>query len=410
MATSIHLYLRKDAKKRNGECPIYLRITDNRKHRYISTGVSVQEKCWNQKREMVRRNHPNPDTLNEKLQQRIKEAQNAETELGRGGKVSAKAIRERIQVGKKGDFFNLADEWYDELVATGKYHQSKTLKVVLKKLESFEGERLLPLSQIDTAYLEKFESYISRTFENKGNTINKTFKIIRRVLKMAMKAYLMREDPFINFKGAKRVKDSEKTKLHIEQIKAIEELNLATGSALWHARNAFLFSFYSGGIRFGDICCLKWENVKNGRLSYNMNKNEKPFSTKLSDYHKAILSEYSGSKDEYIFPFLNSKKKYDLLDLRKAISSRNVIVNKNLKKIVELVNEELEKNDCPELIIEGSVSFHVSRHSFAQHAVESGLDVYELMQTLRHTKIETTQSYLKSLDEKLADKAMSKVF
>jgi site-specific recombinase XerD len=61
--------------------------------------------------------------------------------------------------------------------------------------------------------------------------------------------------------------------------------------------------------------------------------------------------------------------------------------------------------------IDENISFHVSRHSFAQYAVsEKGLDVYELMQTLRHSKIETTQSYLKSLNEELADKAMKKVF
>ena len=57
-----------------------------------------------------------------------------------------------------------------------------------------------------------------------------------------------------------------------------------------------------------------------------------------------------------------------------------------------------------------NISFHVSRHSFAQYAVEQGLDVYELLQTLRHSKIETTQQYLKGLDEELADKAMRKVF
>ncbi|MEX1014265.1 MAG: tyrosine-type recombinase/integrase, partial [Candidatus Paceibacterota bacterium] len=101
-----------------------------------------------------------------------------------------------------------------------------------------------------------------------------------------------------------------------------------------------------------------------------------------------------------------SAKQYTELELRQSISSRNAIANgksevnlkTGLKKIAHLAG------------IEENVSFHVSRHSFAQYAVEQGLDVYELMQTLRHSKIETTQQYLKGLDEELADKAMRKVF
>ena len=78
-------------------------------------------------------------------------------------------------------------------------------------------------------------------------------------------------------------------------------------------------------------------------------------------------------------------------------------------KIVDKVNDKLEKkeSDIPPL---EDVSFHVARHSFAQHAVQQGLSMYELMQTLRHSKIETTEKYLKGLDEQLADKAMKKVF
>ena len=410
MATSLHLYLRKDSRKRNGEYPIYLRITNDRKHRYVSTGVSVLEKYWNADKETIRRSHTNVDALNAILEQKIKKAQIVLSELGHGGRVSAKAIRERLQAGRNADFFSLADTWYDELVADGKYHQSKTLKVVLGKIESFEGERFLPLNRVDTAYLEKLEAYVSRTYANKANTIHKAFKIIRRIIRMALKAHLLDEDPFINFEGAKRTKPKEKMKLSIAQIHAIEELILKPGTSLWNARNAFLFSFYSGGIRFGDICRMKWENVDNGRLSYFMSKNEKLFSTDLNEYQKRILSAYSGEASEYIFPFLKNSKDYSLLELRQAIGSRNVIVNKNLKTIAQLVNNKLAETNSPVPKLGQKLTFHVSRHSFAQHAVEAGLDVYELMHTLRHTKIETTQNYLKSLDQELADRAMRKVF
>src|SRR5690625_1243027 len=95
MATSIHLFL-KDRKKQNGEYPIYLRITHNRKHKYVSTGLSLKKKYWNPEAEEVRRNHDNYKTLNEMLELKVNEARRIQTELSRNGHETAKAIREKI--------------------------------------------------------------------------------------------------------------------------------------------------------------------------------------------------------------------------------------------------------------------------------------------------------------------------
>lgn len=407
MATSFHLFL-KNRKKQNGEYPIYLRITYNRKHKYVSTGLSVKKKHWNPEAEEVRRNHNNYKTLNETLELKVNEARRIQTELSRKGHETAKAIRERIKTTQKADFFEIGEQLLKELETSKKYYASKTLKVVLKKFEKLEGERSLPLKQIDGGYLEKFENHLRTKHGNSDSTINKNFEPIRKIINRALKSHLMANDPFKEYEVPTRSRAKQKVKLSFEQIQDIEALKLEPGSWEWHVRNAFLFSFYSGGIRFGDICGLQWQNVKKGKLSYQMNKNEKPFSTELNDYQKDILSRYSGTSDGYIFPFLNSHKDYsDPVELRRAISSNNVLVNGKKEEGAETGLKLIAKMAG----IDENISFHVSRHSFAQYAVsEKGLDVYELMQTLRHSKIETTQSYLKSLNEELADKAMKKVF
>lgn len=407
MATSFHFYL-KNRQKKNGEFPIYLRITNNRKHKYVSTGVSVLEKHWNPEREEVRRSHDNYRTLNETLDLKKSEAEQIQTELIRNGTETAKAIRERLKNTQKADFFVLGDDLLKEYEASKKFYASKTLKVVLGKLEKFESERSLPLRRIDGGYFEKFEQYLRIEYGNSDSTINKNFEPIRKIIRRALKSHLIANDPFNEYDVPTRSRAKQKTKLTFQQIKDIEKLKLKSDSWEWHVRNAFLFSFYSGGIRFGDICCLKWEDVKNGKLSYQMNKNEKSFSTELNDFQKDILSLYSGTLDQYVFPFLNNHKDYrDPVELRRDISSKNVLVNGKKEENKESGLKLIAKMAG----IEENISFHVSRHSFAQYAVsEKGLDVYELMQTLRHSKIETTQSYLKSLNEELADKAMKKVF
>ncbi len=407
MATSFHLYL-KNRVKRNGEYPIYLRITNNRKHKYLSTGVSILPNDWNADKEEVRRSHDNYKALNQTLKAKIKEAEKIQSDLIIHGQESAKAIKERIKSSQTADLFEMAKELESTYSKTKKYYSSRTLTGLLNKLTEFEGESALPFSKIDASYLQRFEDYLRNEHGNKDSTINKKFEPLRKLILMALQRRLIPIDPFIDYTVPTRKKATTKTKLTIEQIRSIEALNIEADSFEWHVRNAFLFSFYSGGIRFGDICCLTWENVKNGKLSYQMNKNEKPFSSELNEYQINILSCYSGAETHFIFPFLNSYKNYsDPVALRKAINAQNVRANgksnkgkeTGLKKIAKLAG------------IKENISFHVSRHSFAQYAVsDKGLSMYETMQVLRHSKIETTQRYLKGLDEELANKAMKKVF
>ncbi len=412
MPVTYHFYLRKDKKRDNGECPVYLRITENRKSKYSSTGVYVKPKHWNPEKEEVRKSHRSSTSLNTKLDKKKDRVRNIEAELSKFDKDSAKAIQERLKKQQTGDFFELAEQYEKELEERKKLYAIKTLNVVLNKLEDFEGERSLPLKHIDTKYLERFEGFLKRKYENRSTTINKNFEPIRAIIKKALKNHLIYIDPFANFEGAKRGKPKPKTKLSIKQIEAIQDFDFEKGSNLWHTRNYFMFSFYSGGIRFGDLCCLKWNDIKDDRLSYQMNKNDKVFTIELNDSQLEILDHYkvNKKKDGFIFPILNNHKDYsDPIFLRKRIGSKNALINKWLGKIVDKVNAELEKkeSDIPKL---EDVSFHVARHSFAQYAVEQGLSMYELRQALRHSKIETTQKYLKGLDEELADKAMKKVF
>lgn len=412
MAVTYHFYLRKDKARENGECPVYLRITENRKSKYVSTGVYLKPKYWNPEKEKVRKNHRSKDSLQSKLDKKKDRAQRVEAELSKYDKDSAKAIQERLKKQQAGDFFELADQYEKELQERKKLYAIKTLNVVLNKLENFEGERTLPLRHIDTKYLERFEGFLKRKYNNRSTTINKNFEPIRAIIKKALENHLIHIDPFTNFEGAKRGKPKPKTKLSIKQIKMIKNFSLEKGSNLWHTRNYFMFSFYSGGIRFGDLCCLKWSDIKGDRLSYQMNKNEKVFTIELNDYQLEILEHYKVNKkpDGFIFPILNNHKDYsDPMFLRKRIGSKNALVNKWLGKIVDKINAKLKKEESNIPALE-DVSFHVARHSFAQYAVEQGLSMYELMQTLRHSKIETTQKYLKGLDEQLADKAMKKVF
>ena len=94
-------------------------------------------------------------------------------------------------------------------------------------------------------------------------------KRFRRVIKQGIKEGVVKPDvdPFLVYDRPK-AEPVNRRKLSIEEIRTLEGLELEAGSPLCLARDAFLLSFYGGGVRFGDICRLKREHIKEGRLEY----------------------------------------------------------------------------------------------------------------------------------------------
>lgn len=75
-----------------------------------------------------------------------------------------------------------------------------------------------------------------------------------------------------------------------------------------------------------------------------------------------------------------------------------MIVNRHLKSIAKMAG------------VQANVSFHCSRHSFANYALQKGMDLYSISKALAHSDLKITEEYLKSFDEELLDQSMDKLF
>jgi integrase len=60
--------------------------------------------------------------------------------------------------------------------------------------------------------------------------------------------------------------------------------------------------------------------------------------------------------------------------------------------------------------IEENISFHISRHTFADYARTAGMNIYDISKALGHSNIQITQVYLKSFDETSLDSSMDALF
>ena len=171
MAVTFHFYLKKRSNKK-GEYPIYLRITANRTHKYLTTGLSVLEKHWNPIQERIRKSHPSSVVLNRKLEIVLDKARATQIKNVQGNNDSIEKIVSELRIHDRPDFFKIANDLKLHYIAEGKLTQSKNITNVLNKLEDYEGKPNLELSKVDVTYLEGFESFLKTEFQNKPNTIN----------------------------------------------------------------------------------------------------------------------------------------------------------------------------------------------------------------------------------------------
>lgn len=405
MKPTYSFYFRKNRKNNHNEVPVYFRVTYNRKIKYVNTGIKVEEKYWNEKRQEVRKNHPSAKIYNQEFRKQRVKAEEIGFELEKINQLSAKNIVDKLIGKKPTDFIKYTIDYIARLKEAGNIRLSKQTAVILNKIKRYTKSNTIEFREMNCEFLDDLKLHLKNHIGNHPNTIRKDFERLKMVFKEADEKGLLLQNPFDKYKLPLRQK-TKKEALTYEQLKAIEKLDLEKRSKLFHVRNYFMFSFYNAGIRFGDLCRLKWSNIQDGRLKYVMsksrnNKNPKWKNIKLNDHSFAILKYYrtSGNEDEYIFPILNADKDLNnpsVFDRDKT--SKNVMVNSLLKVLAKKAGIQLP------------LSFHISRHSFARHAANVGMNVYAISNALAHSDIKTTQTYLSGFNESLLDREMSSIF
>lgn len=416
MNTTFNFWVNNRANAR-GAYDIYIRITQDRKHKLLKTGISVPTReAFNMKAKQenwIRGRGGDTKLSNESLARQLKSLKSDKDSLSlRTKNPSKESIVNRFKGESSTDFMMFLNRIIKRFAESGAYRTSKRYQQLYNKLKDFEND-VIPFDSITVTFLKNFESYMSGLHQN---TRYEHFKNMRASFNQAIQEDIIErsQNPFDKFKV--RQIPTNKVKLTVAEIKSIESLQLEKDSSLNHTRNCFLFAFYCGGIRAGDLITMRWANVAEGKLLYVMSKNR---NSKLTNRNiplipeaKAILKQYAreGAKPEdFIFQELDDKLSKYISNEKKIltgheksiynkIASRNTIFNKNLKKIAEKAG------------IAKPVTFHISRHSWAQYALDGDMKPKMMQAILGHEKFATTEIYITSLDDKKVEEAMLKLF
>jgi integrase/recombinase XerD len=167
---TVNVFLWKRPNK-DGSYTLYLRITKDRKHSYISLGKSIKESEWDQKAQRVKKSHPNSARLNHFLSVKKSEAEGKSLELEATREdVTSISVVEKIKPAKSGGFFTLADAYLKELKEAGKYNRYTPDKSRITNFKTYI-KRNIPFSEITVGLLERFQNHLRSTTEQSERSI-----------------------------------------------------------------------------------------------------------------------------------------------------------------------------------------------------------------------------------------------
>lgn len=156
------------------------------------------------------------------------------------------------------------------------------------------------------------------------------------------------------------------------------------------ARDLFAFSYFTRGMAFVDMAFLRKRDVSGGAVSYIRRKTGQWMSIKTEPCIQSIISKYSASAGNYLFPLLRSE---DPRKAYKEYESALTWYNRMLKTLAEKAG------------IQTVLSSYVARHSWATSARNHHISLSVISAAMGHTSEKTTRIYLASMDNSELDNA-----
>ncbi|MHA7108688.1 tyrosine-type recombinase/integrase [Sunxiuqinia elliptica] len=260
----------------------------------------------------------------------------------------------------------------------------KHYKSSRKRLSEFIAKKLkrsdISVLSIDYKFLNAFDVFIKKNFNNSQNTAWNYHKHLRRVLNLAISMDYIDKNPYSKFKVG--LNETHREILSNEELKRIEEKQIQI-ERLAVVRDIFVFACYTG-LSFSDIAKLSaihhqqkndgWEwiiidrNKTNNRCRIPLLPKAKEILKKYEDYPKI-------SGKAILLPVLTNQK-----------------MNSYLKELGDICN--INKN----------ITMHIARHTFATTVtLSNGVPIETVSKLLGHSSLKTTQIYAKVLDKKIAE-------
>ena len=396
---SVKLYLGKWKTLKNGEHPILIRLTKNRKRLTMNIGFTCNEKWWDERTNRPSSKHPLQKDLTINIEKKLQLANKIILEYENENKeFNLNDLKRRLSketVSKS--VFEFIDEHAENLKKAGKIGNSKVYRDLKSQISNFNHKKDFYFSDISPMFLNHFEQFF-REKEAGDTGISYYMRTLRALCNKAMTEGILKRVnyPFDEYKISKFNTKTIKRAITKEEMIKIISCKFPTDTRYFHSRNYFLFSFFNMGLNFIDLALLKWDNIEDGRLKYIRAKTGKAYNIKIQPQAEAILDFYryedNSKPGNYIFPILSEAHATKTSIFYRVIKVREQ-VNKDLKEISKLAG------------VNKYITTYVARHSWATISKRSGISTAVISEALGHADEKTTQIYLEEFEPEILDDA-----
>jgi integrase/recombinase XerD len=292
--------------------------------------------------------------------------------------------------GAKADVFIYLEE-YRRLKTN--FNTSDVYKNTLNAIQRFNKKDNLSFEEVTPAYLDKLINWMQTEDGLSLSTVSMYLRCLRTVFNQANRngdtTYYPFHNRLRNPNGFK-IPAPKKGKIplsddDLEKLKSYQPTN---SEQFWY--DMFMFSYYAGGVNIKDIALMENKNLINGSISFirakteskNPEQNAVPVNNPAAE---AILNRWK-TQGKYVFPLITEEMSSE--HIHKTVKSKTRNINKVIKGIAK------------KLGIETPISSMTARHTFASKLARSGAPLLLIQQSLFHSNISTTQSYLAKFPDK----------
>ena len=151
----------------DGTYPLMLRITKERKRKYVSIGISIQEKFWDFEKNKPKRNCPNKEAIEKLIASKLSEYNDLIITMTTERKEYtpqslAQIIDNKVQCCTVGEMYNLL---ITEMKKSGRLGNLAVYKYSRDSLLKFTRNRLdIPFADIDTNWLKRYENWLDSRY------------------------------------------------------------------------------------------------------------------------------------------------------------------------------------------------------------------------------------------------------
>ena len=308
--------------------------------------------------------------------------ENVRTQIGVNAQTVENAVDEKISapLGIENSFNEIAGKWLDQIRNTRKY--STYIKYLrLYEFHIRDALEQAKISDISNAYINEklFSTEMGKNVS--VNTRHSIVVVINQILQYANEYYAC---PEIRLSVKSKRAQNRRIEIinHSEQAMLLKYL-----SQNMDLSKAGIILCISTGLRLGEICSLKWEDI---------------------DLEQMII-HIKRTVQRIACPGAGTKTSLMITPPKSIFSAREIPISKE----IELLLKQMSKMQTGVYILGGNMpleprtyqkrfkkylrdisikeyNFHTIRHTFATNCIDSGMDVKSLSEILGHSDVKIT--------------------